>query len=46
MILSGGAAKLLLPVGEKVGMRGFGGTETSQVSYPLTLPSPPWGEGI
>jgi hypothetical protein len=39
------APKLLLPVGEKVGMRGLGALAYWQPSNPLTLPSPPRGEG-
>jgi hypothetical protein len=39
------AAKLLLPVGEKAEMRGLGGAENSHAPCPLTLPSPPRGEG-
>ena len=44
MTLGGGAHELLLPEGEKVGMRGLGSCEQSQPPYPLTLPSPRRGE--
>ena len=41
----GGDAMLLLPGGEKVGMRGFSVVENSHASSPLTLPSSNGGEG-
>jgi polyferredoxin len=34
-----------LPGGERDGVRGFGLGEDPQQPIPLTLPSPPWGEG-
>lgn len=37
---------LLLPGGERAGVRGFGGSEFPETQNPLTLPSPPWGEGL
>jgi len=43
--MTGRAAKLLLPGGEKAGMRGLGHFEDSRPTNPLTLPSPRWGEG-
>ncbi len=39
------ATGLLLPVGEKAGLRGFGVVEYSHALNPLTLPSPRRGEG-
>jgi len=39
------ATKLLLPEGEKAGMRGFDVVDNSHALSPLTLPSPHWGEG-
>jgi hypothetical protein len=38
-------AELPLPFGERIEVRGLGGVESSQTSNPLTLPSPPRGEG-
>ena len=39
------AAKLLLPAGEMVGMRGLGALAYCPPSNPLTLLSPPGEEG-
>lgn len=35
-----------LPMGERAGVKGFGGGEFPQNQNPLTLPSPPRGEGL
>jgi hypothetical protein len=39
------ATILPLPDGERAGERGLGFSEHSPTQYPLTLPSPRWGEG-
>ena len=44
MIVGEHRPQLLLPGGEKVGMRGLNPLEYSQPLNPLTLPSPPGGE--
>ena len=45
MALAIGTTKLPLPGGERIEVRGLCGCEHSRLSNPLTLPSPPRGEG-
>jgi hypothetical protein len=40
------AILLPLPGGERAGVRGLGIGGKSLTPNPLSLPSPPWGEGV